>query len=146
LKHNLFDILHALEADACSILSKRQNSLPFIALLNKILIMMDINDNGLNNQEDFLNTDNDKMQDAANADAAKFNTDEQQRFVEERQGNESADEENLTAGSTETTVESEQPLTTQGDISEVEENMGGTTNLSLDQLKKEGDPEGMDGE
>jgi hypothetical protein len=108
--------------------------------------MMDINDNGLNNQEDFLNTDNDKMQDAANADAAKFNTDEQQKFVEERQGNESADEENLTAGSTETTGESEQPLTTQGDISEIEENMGGTTNLSLDQLKKEGDPEGMDGE
>jgi len=33
---------------------------------------------------------------------------------------------------------SSQPLTTQGDATEQEENMGGTTNLSLDQLKKEG--------
>lgn len=32
------------------------------------------------------------------------------------------------------------PLTTQGDSAEQEENMGGTTNLSLDQLKEEGGP------
>ncbi|PRY50293.1 hypothetical protein B0I27_10914 [Arcticibacter pallidicorallinus] len=31
------------------------------------------------------------------------------------------------------------PLTTQGTPEEIEENLGGTTNLSLDQLKKEGD-------
>jgi len=31
------------------------------------------------------------------------------------------------------------PLTTQGTQEEIEENLGGTTNLSLDQLKKEGD-------
>jgi hypothetical protein len=33
-------------------------------------------------------------------------------------------------------------LTTEGDATEQEENLGGTTNLSLDQLKKEGDPQG----
>jgi len=31
-----------------------------------------------------------------------------------------------------------------GDAAEKEENLGGTTNLSLDQLKKEGDPQGSD--
>jgi len=31
------------------------------------------------------------------------------------------------------------PLTTQGTQEEIEENLGGTINLSLDQLKKEGD-------
>lgn len=31
------------------------------------------------------------------------------------------------------------PLTTQGTQEEIQENLGGTTNLSLDQLKKEGD-------
>lgn len=36
----------------------------------------------------------------------------------------------------------EQPLTTQGSEEEIEENLGGTTNLSLDQLKAERDPEG----
>ncbi|MGN6639201.1 MAG: hypothetical protein ACTHJ8_09840 [Mucilaginibacter sp.] len=34
----------------------------------------------------------------------------------------------------------QQPLSTQGDSEEKEEQLGGTTNLSLDQLKKEGDP------
>ncbi|WP_407431386.1 hypothetical protein [Arcticibacter sp.] len=33
----------------------------------------------------------------------------------------------------------QKPLTTQGTQEEIEENLGGTTNLSLDQLKKEGD-------
>jgi len=32
-----------------------------------------------------------------------------------------------------------QPLSTQGDANEKEEQLGGTTNLSVDQLKKEGD-------
>lgn len=35
--------------------------------------------------------------------------------------------------------ENTKPLTTQGTPEEIEENLGGTTNLSLDQLKKEGD-------
>jgi hypothetical protein len=34
--------------------------------------------------------------------------------------------------------ENKLPLTTQGDAAEQEENLGGSTNLSLDQLKEEG--------
>jgi hypothetical protein len=101
------------------------------------------NNNSLNNQEDYLDTDNDKMQDAGNADAAKFNTDEQERFVNDRENSET---ENADAGVASPTGETGPPLSTQGDIAEVEENMGGTTNLSLDQLKKEHDPEGTNGE
>jgi hypothetical protein len=36
-------------------------------------------------------------------------------------------------------AENQQPLSTQGDANEKEEQLGGTTNLSADQLKKEGD-------
>ena len=36
-------------------------------------------------------------------------------------------------------AEKQQPLSTQGDANEKEEQLGGTTNLSVDQLKKEGD-------
>lgn len=100
------------------------------------------NTSNLDSREDYLNTDNDKRQDAGNADAAKFNTDEQESAVNEREQNQNTNDEHLhnNAGNTEA------PLTTQGDSAEKEENMGGSTNLSLDQLKKEGDPEGMDGE
>jgi hypothetical protein len=106
--------------------------------------MSEINENGLNDQEDYLDTDNDKMQDAGNADAAKFNTDEQERFVNEREATEYNDDENVDAGATTEHI-NQAPLTTQGDISEIEENMGGTTNLTLDQLKQEHDPEGNNG-
>jgi hypothetical protein len=34
--------------------------------------------------------------------------------------------------------ENQMPLTTQGDINDIEEQLGVTTNLTLDQLKKEG--------
>ncbi len=100
------------------------------------------NTSNLDSREDYLNTDNDKRQDAGNADAAKFNTDEQESAVNEREQNQNTNDEYLhtDAGNTEA------PLTIQGDSAEKEENMGGSTNLSLDQLKKEGDPEGMDGE
>jgi len=103
--------------------------------------MTEINENGLNDQEDYLDTDNDKMQDAGNADAAKFNTDEQERFANERESTEYNDAENID-GAAATPHISQPPLTTQGDIKEIEENMGGTTNLTLDQLKQEHDPEG----
>ena len=107
--------------------------------------MTDITNSGLNDQEDYLNTDNDKAQDAGNSDAAKFNTDEQEQFVNERM---EAEDDTTQSTNTNTTTDtiSEPPLTTQDDYTELEENMGGTTNLTLDQLKKEGDPEGMDGE
>ncbi|WP_345953616.1 hypothetical protein [Mucilaginibacter sp. PAMB04168] len=108
--------------------------------------MTEYDDAGLTNQDDYLNTDNDKIQDMANSDAAKFNTDEQEEAVNEREETEYGDAENIDAGSAVQHNETQPPLTTQGDIGEVEENMGGTTNLSLDQLKQEGDPEGLDGE
>lgn len=107
--------------------------------------MTEINENGLNDQEDYLDTDNDKMQDAGNADAAKFNTDEQERFANERESTENTDAENIDASATTEHI-NQAPLTTQGDISEIEENMGGTTNLTLDQLKQEHDPEGNNGQ
>jgi hypothetical protein len=106
--------------------------------------MTDITNSSLNNREDYLDTDNDKTQDSGNSDAAKFNTDEQEQFVNERMEAEDVTAQNTDADTT--SVINQPPLTTQGDITEVEENMGGTTNLTLDQLKKEGDPEGMDGE
>lgn len=100
------------------------------------------NMDNLDDREDYLDTDNDKRQDVGNADAAKFNTNEQEDAVNEREENQSATDNSLhgNTGSTEAT------LSTQGDNVEKEENMGGSTNLSLDQLKKESDPEGMDGE
>jgi hypothetical protein len=38
-------------------------------------------------------------------------------------------------------TDEQQPLSTQGNNEEKENQLGGTTNLSLDDLKKEGDPE-----
>lgn len=108
--------------------------------------MTNINENGLNDQENYLDTDNDKTQDTGNSDAAKFNADEQERFVNERQSDEYTDAENIDAGSAVPSNDEHPPLSTQGDIAEVEENMGGSTNLSLDQLKAEHDPEGNNGE
>jgi hypothetical protein len=87
-----------------------------------------------NQQEDISSTDNDRTQDAGNADAAKFNADEQERFVNERMDSESAD-----AG------ESDEHATVaadQGSKTELEERLAGGTNLSLDQLKKERNPQG----
>jgi len=108
--------------------------------------MTQTNENGLNDQEDYLNTDNDKMQDAGNSDTAKFNTDEREKFVNEREQTENSDTENLDNGSADNQDSGQPSLSTQGDAEELEENMGGTTNLSLDQLKKEHDPEGTDDE
>jgi len=101
--------------------------------------------NGFDNREDFQDTDNDKMQDAGNSDAAKFNTDEQEDAVNDREATEYSDAENIDAGASAQHV-NQQPLTTMGDMGEVEENMGGTTNLTLDQLKQEHDPMGNAGE
>jgi hypothetical protein len=112
----------------------------------------------LNNQEDFSDTDNDRPQDA-NADAAQANTDEFERSITDRQGAESdgitanTDEVRFNPQEQEEAVGQKQsdeslnqaPLTTQGSDAEIEENMGGTTNLTLDQLKKERDPEGTPG-
>ena len=120
-----------------------------------------IPDNNFNDQDDFLNTDdNERFQDMNNEDAAKLNADEfertavardrdktrntgsdteQARFNKQQQ-DEAINSNKQNAAANRTTAE--RPLTTQGTEKEIEENMGGTTNLTLDQLKKEGDPEG----
>lgn len=72
----------------------------------------------------------------SNTDTARFNSDEQNDAVNERE-----DDVYENAENNDTNV-NQQPLTTQGDSAELEENLGGTTNLTLDQLKKEHDPEG----
>ncbi|QJD96588.1 hypothetical protein HH214_12210 [Mucilaginibacter robiniae] len=107
---------------------------------------MTIPDNDLSNQSDYLNTDHDKIQDAANSDAAKFNTDEQEEAANNIVGTAFNDVGNINPDTAANRNENSAPLTTQGSIEEVEEDFSGTTNLSLDQLKKERDPEGMDGE
>jgi hypothetical protein len=57
---------------------------------------------------------------------------ERQAGAEPSTGDENADMQNTHA-----------TLATEGDLAEREENLGGTTNLSLDQLKSEGDPRGV---
>lgn len=125
--------------------------------------MINPDDNNLDNQDDYLNDNDDTRPEAGNADAAELN---------ERQFEESVaygDRDNVPDSNTDTArfnsgeqneaVEgreddaaeniqhiSQRPLTTQGDDAELEENLGGTTNLTLDQLKQERDPEGRAGE
>ena len=93
-------------------------------------------DKNVNDQDDYLDTDNDKVQDSSNADAAKFNADEQERVVNERAAAEYQTDAGIKADNSHTTGS-----TTQGNAAEVEGDFGGTTNLSLDQLKQERDPE-----
>jgi len=95
-------------------------------------------DKNVNDQDDYLDTDNDKVQDSSNADAAKFNADEQERVVNERAAAEYQTDAGIKADNSHTTGST---LTTQGNAAEVEGDLGGTTNLSLDQLKQERDPE-----
>lgn len=112
------------------------------------------------NQEDRGANDQDREQDVNNADAAKYNADEFERSiasrdvaktkntgsnVDEVRFNKEAQEKAVNQRQSDEAgnkASTQQPLTTQGSEKEIEENMGGTTNLSLDQLKKEGDPEG----
>jgi len=93
-------------------------------------------DKNVNDQD--LDTDNDKVQDSSNADAAKFNADEQERVVNERASDEYQTDAGIKADNSHTTGSIP---TTQGNAAEVEGDLGGTTNLSLDQLKQERDPE-----
>ncbi|MBS7564370.1 hypothetical protein KHS38_08120 [Mucilaginibacter sp. Bleaf8] len=106
---------------------------------------MALSNGNISEQNDFLNTnENERAQDTGNSDAAKFNADEQEQAVNDREFVEYEDDKNLDTGASAKPDQTASPLTTQGDFNEVEENMGGTTNLTLDQLKKEGDPEGED--
>jgi len=121
-----------------------------------------IPDNNLNSEQDWgANDQQDRPQDLNNADAAKINEDEFERSVvardldKTRNTDSNTDEVRFNKGEQDQAVNqregdeaatnkviAEAPLTTQGDEKEIEENMGGTTNLTLDQLKQERDPEG----
>jgi hypothetical protein len=85
-------------------------------------------------QEDFLNTDdNERPQDSNNSDAGKFTEDaEEQAMLETRD----TDNEQTTVTDHSMEEPGSHPLTTQGNAEELENNLGGTSNLSLDQLKK----------
>jgi hypothetical protein len=99
------------------------------------------------NQDDLLNTnENENMPVAGNSNAAKFNAQEQADVVNDKEFIEYTEDKNLDTGASAQPDPSTDPLTLQGDYNEKEENMGGTTNLTLDQLKKERDPEGDDAE
>jgi hypothetical protein len=94
-----------------------------------------------------MNTEeNEILPGAGNSDAAKFNADEQADAVNDKEFIEYTEDKNLDTGASGKPDPSTDPLTLQGDYNEKEENMGGTTNLTLDQLKKEHNPEGDDAE
>lgn len=89
-----------------------------------------------------------KMVDASKSDAAAENERESERVQEASRAAIPAfeiDEEKLekdAEGRAEREAEANRPLTTQGTGEELEENFSGSTNLTLEQLKKERDPGG----
>ncbi|WP_295770807.1 hypothetical protein [uncultured Mucilaginibacter sp.] len=85
------------------------------------------------NQDDYPETNLGNMQEGNDGNAAKFNTAEQQQAIDER----IASENNVDVSV------NDEPTVDNADINnDIGEELGGITNLSLDQLKKEGDPEG----
>jgi hypothetical protein len=100
---------------------------------------ININDDEINRDE-FLDTDqNERLQDVDNSDAAKFTEDAEEQAMLENRPPLSDDIPQYADASA---ANGKLPLTTQGTAEEMEGNMGGTTNLSLDQLKKQHHPEG----
>jgi hypothetical protein len=90
-----------------------------------------------------------KMVDASQSDAAAENKRESERIQEASRAAVPAfqiDDEKLekdAEGREEREAEAGRPLTTQGSEEEIEENFSGSTNLTLEQLKKERDPGGF---
>jgi hypothetical protein len=113
--------------------------------------MMPENSNSVNGDNEPLRSgegSDDRLKDASTSDAAAENARESERIQEAARAATPAfqlDEDKLerdAQGRKEREAQSRQPLTTQGDKDELEENFSGSTNLSLDQLKKERDPGG----
>lgn len=114
--------------------------------------MMPENSNHFNGDNDPLKSGDipkgDQMQDASKSDAASENAREAERIQEASRAAVPAyqvDDEKLEKdyeGRKEREAEANQPLTTQGSKEEIEENFSGSTNLTLEQLKKEKDPGG----
>ena len=110
--------------------------------------MMPENSNTFNGDDQPLRSgdsgNDDRLKDASNSDAAADNARENERVQEASRAavpsyqwdDRSQDNENAADANT-------QPPTTQGSEEEIEQNLSGTTNLTLDQLKKNRDPNGF---
>ena len=81
-----------------------------------------------------MNPEDTSNQNTNEPSGADFNSNEQEGAIHQKQHDEAADQNNVTGKSG--------TLATQGDDQEIAENLGGTTNLSIGQLKKEVDPQG----
>ena len=115
--------------------------------------MMPENSNRFNGDDQPLRSEatgnEDRPQDASNSDAPAENARESERIQEASRAATPSYEidADLVNGQNEATenranTNDDEPATTQGSEEEIEENLSGTTNLSLDQLKKERDPGG----
>ena len=114
------------------------------------------NSNNFNGDDEPLRSkegsDDDRLRDASTSDAAAENARESERIQEAARAAVPAyqldddklkqDDEGRATGENTKKGENERPLTVQGSEEEIEENFSGSTNLTLDQLKKEGDPGG----
>jgi hypothetical protein len=115
--------------------------------------MMPENSNNFNGNNDPLKSGEipkgDQLQDAAKSDAASENAREAERIQEAARSAIPAyqiDDEKLEKDAEarkQNEADTSQPLTTQGRQEEIEENFSGSTNLNLEQLKKEKDPGGF---
>jgi len=114
--------------------------------------MMPENNNNFNGEDQPLqsanNGNDDRLQDASNSDAAAENARETERIREAARAATPAyelDDQNQAAAGDRAGA-GQQPPSTRGDAEAIEEDMSGTTNLTLDQLKKERDPGGFNAE
>ena len=90
------------------------------------------------------NNNDDRLPDTNNSDAAAENASETERIPEKSGAATSSFHPDAVEHKDEKRLgrENENPPTTQGSEQEIEENLSGTTNLTIEQLKKEGDPGG----
>ena len=91
------------------------------------------------------NGNDDRLQDASNSDAAAENARESEQIQEASRAATTSFQLGTDEGEDKAKrdVNNEEPPTTQGSEEEIEENLSGTTNLTIEQLKKEGDPGGF---
>jgi hypothetical protein len=115
--------------------------------------MMPESNNTINGENDPLRSDrnesNDHLQDASNSDGAAENASESERIREASRASEPANQ--METGTDKhpqnrDNANTDEPLTTQGSNEEIEESMSGTTNLTIEQLKREHNPGGYSAE
>jgi hypothetical protein len=114
--------------------------------------MMPENSSNFNGEDQPLrsgdNGNDDRLQDASNSDAAAENAREAERIQEAaRAASPSYElddrEEFATPDDESPAYGDKQGTSTKGSVEDIEEDMSGTTNLTLEQLKKERDPGGF---